>query len=141
MSTTFLISSIGYGFVAFILIIFGSIYLMKNQFMPYHREALGLTWSDLEPNFQVLIIALMRAAGGGFLATGLAILVILIIPWRAGNIWSIYAIPAIGLCTLSGTLYATLLVKIKTPGTPPVVLSFIGLGLTIISFVFSIFMK
>lgn len=139
MSTTFLISSIGYGFVAFILIIFGSIYLMKNQFMPYHSEAVGFSWSDLEPNFKVLIIALMRAAGGGFLATGLAILVLLIIPWRAGNIWSIYAIPAIGLCTLSGTLYATLLVKMKTPGTPPVILNFIGLGLTIISFVFSLF--
>ena len=139
MSSTFLISSIGYGFVAFILIIFGSIYLMKNQFMPYHSEAVGFSLSDLEPNFKVLIIALMRAAGGGFLATGLAILVLLIIPWRAGNIWSIYAIPAIGLCTLSGTLYATLLVKMKTPGTPPVILNFIGLGLTIISFVFSLF--
>ena len=138
MSTTFLISLISYSCVALVLIIFGLIYLIKNQFMPYHSRAIGLPWSDLEENMQVLIIALMRAAGGGFLATGLAMLILLIIPWRAGDTWSMYAIPAISLCISLGTLYATLLVKTRTPGTPPVILSFIALVLTIIGFIFSI---
>ena len=138
MSTTFLISLISYSCVALVLIIFGLIYLIKNQFMPYHSRAIGLPWSDLEENMQVLIIALMRAAGGGFLATGLAMLILLIIPWRAGDTWSLYAIPAISLCISLGTLYATLLVKTRTPGTPPVILSFIALVLTIIGFIFSI---
>ena len=106
--------------------------------MPYHGEALGLSWFELEENMQVLIIALMRAAGGGFLATGLAIYVLLIIPYQAGNTWSLYAIPAISLCTSIGTLYATLLVKTRTLGKPPVILSFVALALTIIGFVFSI---
>lgn len=138
MLTTTLISLISYSCVALVLIIFGLIYLIKNQFMPYHSRAIGLSWSDLEENMQVLIIALMRAAGGGFLATGLAMLILLIIPWRAGDIWSMYAIPAISLCISLGTLYATLLVKTRTPGTPPVILSFIALVLTIIGFIFSI---
>ena len=106
--------------------------------MPYHSEALKSSWSDLETNLQVLIIALMRAASGGFLATGLAMMILLIIPFRAGNTWSMYAIPAIGLCTSVGTLYATLLVKTKTPGNPPVILSFVAIALTIIGFVCSI---
>ncbi|WP_319422709.1 hypothetical protein [Pleurocapsa sp. FMAR1] len=106
--------------------------------MPYHAEALSLSWSKLEENMQVLILALMRAAGGGFLATGLAIFVLLIIPFRTGNTWSVYTIPAISLCTSIGTLYATLLVKTKTPGTPPVILGFLALALTIIGFIFSI---
>jgi hypothetical protein len=138
MSTTFLISSSCYGLVALISILFGSIYLLKNEFMPYHREAVGRSWSELEPNFQVLIIALMRAVGGGFLATGLTIFILLLIPWRAGDTWSIYAIPAIGLCTLLGTLSATLLVKTKTPGKPPVGLSLLALALTVIGFIFSL---
>ncbi len=138
MLTTTLISLISYSCVALVLIIFGLIYLIKNQFMPYHSRAIGLSWSDLEENMQVLIIALMRAAGGGFLATGLAMLILLIIPWRAGDTWSMYAIPAISLCISLGTLYATLLVKTRTPGTPPVILSFIALVLTIIGFIFSI---
>ena len=138
MSTTSLISSLSYSFVALISIIFGLIYLCKNQFMPYHSEAVGLSWSNLDRNLQVLIIALMRAAGGGFLATGLAILLLLIIPWRAGDIWSIYAIPAIGLCTSIGTLYATLLVKTRTPGKPPVRLSLLALILTASGLIFSV---
>ncbi len=138
MSTTYHISFISYSFVALVLIVFGLIYLIKNQFMPYHSEALGLSWSDLEPNLQVLILALMRAAGGGFLATGLAMLILLIIPWRAGDTWSIYAIPTISFCTSSGALYATWLVKTRTPGNPPVRLSLLALILTAIGFIFSI---
>lgn len=138
MSTTFLISFISYSFVTLISILFGLIYLIKNQFMPYHSAALGSLWSDLEANWQVLIIALMRAAGGGFLATGLAMFILLIIPYRAGETWSIYAIPLISLCTSFGTLYATLLVKTRTPGNPPVILSFIAIALTIIGFIFSV---
>lgn len=138
MSSLFLISFISYGCVALVSILFGLIYLAKNQFMPYHAKALDLSWSELEEKMQVLILALMRAAGGGFLATGLVISVLLIIPFRAGDTWSIYTIPAVSLCTSIGTLYATLLVKTKTPGTPPVILSFLALALTMIGFIFSI---
>lgn len=138
MSSLFLISFISYGCVALVSILFGLIYLTKNQFMPYHAEALGLSWSELEEKMQVLLLALMRAAGGGFLATGLAISILLMIPFRAGATWSIYTIPAISLCTSIGTLYATLLVKTKTPGTPPLGLSFLALALTMIGFIFSI---
>jgi hypothetical protein len=106
--------------------------------MPYHHEAIGYSWSELEPNFQVLIIALMRAAGGGFLATGLAIFILLMIPWRAGDMWANYAIPAIAACTSIGTLYATQLVKTKTPGKPPVGLSLLAASLTVIGFIFSL---
>ena len=137
-SISSLISFISYSFVAFILLLFGSIYLARNQFMPYHAEALSLSWSELDEKMQVLIIALMRAAGGGFLATGLAIFVLLIIPFKAGDTWAIYTIPALCLCLSGGTLYATLLVKTKTPGRPPVFLSFLALALTVVGFIFSV---
>ena len=135
MSTLSLISFISYSCVAFISILFGLIYLLKNQYMPYHNKALGLSWSELPENMQVLIIALMRAAGGGFLATGLAIFILLIIPGRAGDTWANYAILAIATCTSLASLYATLLVKVKTPGTPPVAVSIVTLALTIVGFV------
>ena len=138
MSITHYISFISHSLVALVLILFGFIYLIRDRFMPYHSEALGLSWSDLEPNKQVLILALMRATGGGFLATGLAMFILLIIPFRAGDTWSIVAIPIISLCNFFGTLYATLLVKTRTTGNPPVILSFIALVLTIIGLVFSI---
>lgn len=138
MSATPLISLISYSCVALVSILFGLIYLTRNQFMPYHAEALCLSWSEVEESMQVLILALMRAVGGGFLATGLAISILLLVPFRAGNIWAIYTVPAISLCSVLGSLYATLLVKTKTPGTPPVFLSFLALMLTIVGFIFSI---
>jgi hypothetical protein len=63
MSTLFLISFISYGCVALLSILFALIYLTRNQFMPYHAEALSLSWSELAEEMQVLILALMRAAG------------------------------------------------------------------------------
>ncbi len=106
--------------------------------MPYHAEALGLSWSQLEEKMQILILALMRATGGGFLATGLTIFILLIIPFRSGESWAAYAIPAIALCLSGGTFLATLLVKTKTPGNPPVFLSFLALALTFTGFIFSV---
>ena len=138
MSTLSLISFISYSCVAVVLIVFGLIYLTKKQFMPYHAQALSLSWSELSENMQVLIIALMRATGGGLLAAGLAIFILLIIPFRAGDTWSIYAIFAIALSTSLGALYATLLVKTKTPGTPPVFLCLLALVLTVVGFISSI---
>ena len=138
MSNTSLISFISYGLVALISILFGLIYLIRDRFMPYHSKAVDLSWSDLEPNLQVLIIALMRAAGGGFLATGLAMLILLIIHSQTGDTQAIYGIPLISFCTSLGALYATLLVKTRTPGTPPLILSFMAVILTIIGFIFSI---
>ena len=136
--TTTLISFISYSCVATISIVLGLIYLLKNQFMPYHSKALGLSWSELEANMQVLIIALMRATGGGLIASGIAMLILLLIPWKKGDMWSLYAIPAINLCVSLGALYAMLLVKRKTPGTPPIILSLLAIVLTLVGFVLSI---
>ena len=138
MSTLFWLSSISYTTVAIILLSFGAVYLTRNRFLPYHSQAIGLSWSQLDPNLQVLILALMRVAGTGFVVAGLAMLVLLLIPWRAGETWSMYAIPAISFCACLGSVYATFLVKTKTPGTPPLRLSILGLVLTMMGLIFSI---
>ena len=35
---------------AIALIVFGAIYFTASEIMPYHKEFLGVPWSDLEPN-------------------------------------------------------------------------------------------
>ena len=138
MPALFLLSSVSYAIVAIVLLGFGLVYLARNRFLPYHGQAIGLSWSQLDPNLQVLILALMRVAGTGFVVAGLAMLVLLLIPWRAGETWSMYAIPAISFCACLGSVYATFLVKTKTPGTPPLRLSILGLVVTIMGLIFSI---
>ena len=134
----FLISSICYGLDAAIALIFGVIYLTRTQFMPYHSLALSKPWSEVEPNIQTLILALMRVAGGGFIATGIAIIVLLCIPFQAREQWAIYSIFIICFCSSFGSGYATYLVRNNTPGNPPFKLSLGAILLSLLGFFCSI---
>ena len=51
---------------------FGVIYLVKPKFMSYHQIALQKNWDELGPQFQTLVLALMRAVGGGLIAAAAA---------------------------------------------------------------------
>jgi hypothetical protein len=100
-------------------IAFGFIYLTRSEFMPYHREALGQNWDQLDKRLQTLIIALMRAIGGGLLGGSPGVLVLLFIPFQSGESWSYYAIPAIGLITYLPSFYAILIVRLRTRAVCP----------------------
>lgn len=71
----------------------GVAYLLCQTIMPYHEEAIGMEWIDIPIASQLLLQALIKAAGGGFLVTGVAVLIILVIPFRNGEKWPIWAIP------------------------------------------------
>jgi len=116
---------------------FGVIYLTRSEFMPYHSKAIGQEWDELPANLQVLLLALMRACGGGLLGVGLCLAILVIVPFQSGASWAMYTIPGIGLVTSLSTLYATYLVKTKTPGTPPIGMSVLGIGLFLIGFLLS----
>ncbi len=139
MTIPFIAAFICYALVAFFLIIFGVIYLTRPTLMPYHLEAIGRSWTDLDASMQTLFLALMRVAGTGFLVTALSMLMLLLIPFRAGEIWASYAIPAIGLMQLLPTLAVTMYVRKHTPGSPPVGMNMLGVGFLILGFIMSLF--
>lgn len=105
--------------------------------MPYHSDALQASWTELDEKLQTLILALMRVVGGGLLTTGILIVVLLAIPYRAGETWAAYTIPALALITCLSSLYATSSVKIKTSASPPVELSLAAVVLISLGFFFS----
>lgn len=100
-------------------LVLAAIYLTRPEFMPYHADALGLGWEAVDPAAQVLVLALMRVAGGGFLAVGLATAVVAAGPFRRGETWARIALPAIVAAFYGPTLWATLAVAAQTPATPP----------------------
>lgn len=53
----------GYIMSAIPLALFGAIYLTRSEFMPYHAAAVGQSWGEVAPGFQVLLLAMMRAVG------------------------------------------------------------------------------
>lgn len=127
-----------YLITAIVSIIFGIIYLTRSKFMPYHQVALEKEWTELDIKIQTLILALMRAAGGGFLATGMTIILLMYLYIKTIEEWIIFIIPTIGFVTLLSSLYATLLVKNRTPGLPPVNLNLVLIGLMITGFILSL---
>ena len=58
--------------VMLIGLLFAGMYLFRKEFMPYHSAAVGKSWSELDLEIRVLIIALMRVVGGGWLASSVA---------------------------------------------------------------------
>lgn len=113
-------------------------YLFRSEFMPYHAVAVGQSWADVDPAFRVLISALMKVAGGAWLATALAIGILLLIPFRKGMRWAYWAIPAIGLPTSLSSLYATIDVARNTPASPPWMAAAFGTLLLVIGFLLSV---
>lgn len=111
-----------------LLAIVGLFYLFQSQFMPYHSIAVGKNWAEVDPAFQILLLALIRVFGGANMATSVAMGIILFIPFKQGIRWARWAVPVIGLVAELPALYATLSVTLNTPATPP----WIGVVLIII---------
>ena len=108
----FLVSSV-------LSILIGLLYATRKQIMPYHLKALKAEWDDIDPNYQLLLKALLN--GGGFygISCGLFMLVILLIPFSNHEIWAGYAIGAVGLIGALPLAWIVYMVKTKTEGNPP----------------------
>lgn len=108
-----------YLLVTLATLLIGSVYATRKTVMPYHLEALESAWEDVDPKVQFMLKALLNGGGYFGLSTGLFMLVLLLIPFRAGELWAGYAIGGIGLL---GTLPLGIIVyrvKTLTSGNPP----------------------
>lgn len=132
------IASTCYFLAAALMAAFGGVYLFRSEFMPYHADALGMGWNSVDRTVQVLILALMRVAGGGWLATSLALVVLVKVQSRQNLRWMRWAIPAVGLTVSLPTLYATYYVAHNTPANPPWFVALIGIILLTIGFFISL---
>ena len=122
-------------------LLFAGLYLFRPAFMPYHEIAVGRPWNELEPGYRMVVLALMRVSGGGFLAASVAIIVLLLIPFRHDRYWARIVIPVIALAELVPVLVATLNVKIHSLATPPYVLVSILVALLFASLVITLLNK
>ena len=115
-----------------LILVFAAIYLFRSEFMPYHAVAIAKDWAEVEPSFQTLILALMRAAGGAWLGVGVGMMLILMIPFRVGLHWAKWTLPLLGIIVSVSALYATLLVRWNTPANPPWIAAALGIILSLV---------
>jgi hypothetical protein len=138
MNATQIASFVCYITATLIAFSFSFIYLFRKEFMPYHSDAVEHEWQEIDKKYQTLILALMRAVGGGWLACGISILFLLVFPFRSQALWALIALPLIGFSIGGTALYATLYVRNNTKASPPVNLVIAIMMLLGIGFILSI---
>ncbi len=131
------IGNIGNYLAALILLTMGVIYLFKSSFMPYHSAAVMQEWGEINLEFQSLILALMRAVSGGYIATAIAAAVMQKKFSSTKVAWLPPLILIVGLIVSLASIYATLIVRFNTPGEPPTALAIAGIVLLLIGYVFN----
>ena len=104
---------------SFGLLLQGSLYLTTQKFMPYHADALSVTWEELPPHYQGFVLGVIRGMGAGSVAVSLALLIMLFIPFRRDDRWSLWAIPLIGTIFTLITAYAAYTIDTRTPASTP----------------------
>jgi hypothetical protein len=120
MSVPSIVAVICFSIVILIGMVFALLYLFRRKFMPYHADAVEKSWKDLDEKHRVLIIALMRVAGGGWMASSIAIGILMYLFILEGDRLSSLGLAVTGLAVCIPTLLATLIVKRRTKANPPV---------------------
>lgn len=118
-----------------LLFAMGVVYLLKTSFMPYHAAAISQDWSNLEPSIQFLLLALMRAVSGGYIAVAFTTICL---QWKFNHskiTWLPLFIFIPGVIVSITSLHATLIVRNHSPGQPPTWLAILGLLLLCIGYI------
>lgn len=100
-------------------ILIGLLYATRRQLMPYHLKALETSWDAIDPNYQLLLRALLNGGGYYGISAGVSMMVLLLIPYSNHESWAGYAIGAIGLIGTVPLTWIVYTVKTKTAGDPP----------------------
>jgi hypothetical protein len=101
------------------LLLQGLLYLTTSTFMPYHADALAVTWEQLPPHHQGFVLGVIRGMGAGSVAVSLALLIVLLIPFRGGDRWARWAVPLVGVTFTTLTAYAAYTIDSRTPASTP----------------------
>jgi hypothetical protein len=121
-----------------VLLSFGLIYLLRKQFMPYHKIAVQKDWNEFVPEVQTLFLALMRTVAGGFISVAAVGIILQIEFNKSQNHGIALTILIAGVLMELNILYATLLVRIKTKGRPPIFLSLLAFIMLLTGYFFNI---
>lgn len=114
------ISFYAYALATMLTLLIGIVYATRKQIMPYHLKALETAWEDIDTKYQFMLRVFLNGAGAGALSTGLFMLVLLLIPFRDGQLWAGYAIGIVGLVSGLHLLYIVYSVRKNTKGNPPI---------------------
>lgn len=107
------------GVTSIVHIVFGLIYVAADEFMGYHAVALSTGWEELSPEFQVLILALIKLAGSAGLIAGFVSLTLVTYLFTKEYSPIVWLAPFSAAIFQACTHVVVYQVYTKTPGSPP----------------------
>jgi hypothetical protein len=138
MSIRVKIALVCYLLVAVATVAVGLLYFLASEIMPYHQQVIGMTWDRVDPRFQKMFLTFLNATGFASLVQGLTLIILILIPFRKGEPWARWAIPASILAVSVYLLYITLNLKsstqASTPWQLPAVTLFLGVAGLILAY-------
>lgn len=129
-----------YGFMAAAAELIGNgiLYLLADKIMPYHCKAMGKPWEELPDGAKTMSICFMKSAAAGMLSSGAAIVLLLVFPFRAGELWSDIAVSLTALLEHGIVFTRIMKVRSDTNGNPPIVFPAVILIIVFASIAFAI---
>jgi hypothetical protein len=97
----------------------GLLYVTTSRFMPYHGDALEVTWEALPLHYQGFILGVIKGMGAGSIGVSLALLIMIALPLRRGEDWARWAVPTVGITFTLFTAYAAFTIDQRTAASPP----------------------
>ena len=118
-----------------ILVVFAALYLLRPTVMPYHLDAIGKRWEEIEQGTQIVLLALMRAAGAGYLALSGAAACLVVGGLRRHYAWVNLTLLLTYLTLLLPLTFVMNKVRRVSPGRPPISASITGIVVAIGAFI------
>ena len=137
MNTTMKIAFVCYLLVALASVAGGLLYFFASEIMPYHQEVIGMDWEKVDPRFQKMFLAFLNGSGLSGFIQGVALIILIFIPFRKGETWARWAIPVLILPGSIYLQYITLHLKSTMQASTPWQLPAIMLLLTIVAIILS----
>jgi hypothetical protein len=93
--------------------------MLARKFLPFHEQAAGKPWNNIEEPFRFLILAFLRLVGFGFLITAILLMVFPVVNYFFPDTFMRYSIPGVALIYCIGVFAANYLLHKDTKADTP----------------------
>jgi len=100
-------------------------FLRADEFLPWHAQALELSWAELpSDSFRVFLLQMIHVVGGGQLLVAALLIVAGLLVWQQSKSILTVLLPALTSCFSIPLYLAVIEVSANTAGDPPLTLTF-----------------
>ena len=136
MKEVFSIISIAlYFIVGVICLVMAYKSIFSNKYLPFHEEAAGKAWDNVDESLQYVILTILKISGLGFLVVGLLLIIFPCVNYFRSDTFIKYSIPIIALIYCIGLFLFNYYLHKKTGANTPWIGSVIAMVIILIGII------